>query len=304
MKLIDDIVELLSDKAGSLTDAMLKTKVLMHKIGHKELAEWVNDELNGYGPDKIVPEYRVIAIRLFGTVSNIAVRYPHTPLPTSHLSDKERLVVTEKKLRESIQVLERYAASDNSLTAPVKPEWFPRIKKGGIEKSFQIEQAWTQFEPAQLVGVLIEVRSRLLDFVLNLKDELGDIPEDDMKEAAKGVNAEALFNAAVFGDNTTVIVGHNNTTTITNTVTKGDFNSLAETLKKAGVDEADIVELQTAVTDDDPAIVTETKQFGPKVKEWMGKMTLKAIGGAWTIGLAAGGKLLADAVGSYYGIGS
>ncbi|MFM0428181.1 hypothetical protein PQQ75_04125 [Paraburkholderia aspalathi] len=304
MKLLNDIVDLLSDKAGSLTDAMLKTKVLMHKIGHKELAEWVSDELNGYGPDKIVPEYRVISIRLFGNVSNIAVRQTHTPLPTSHLSDKQRLVVTEKKLRESIQVLERYAASDNSLIAQVKPEWFPAIKKGGIEKSFQIEQAWTQFEPGQVVGVLIEVRSRLLDFVLNLQDELGDIPEDEMKDAAKGVNAEAMFNAAVFGDNTTVIVGHNNATTITNTVTKGDFNSLADTLKKAGVDEADVAELQAAVNDDNPATVTETKQFGPKVKEWMGKMTQKAIGGAWTIGLAAGGKLLADAVGGYYGIGS
>ncbi|NPT62296.1 hypothetical protein [Paraburkholderia elongata] len=98
--------------------------------------------------------------------------------------------------------------------------------------------------------------------------------------------------------------GNSNVTTITNTVTKGDFNSLAETLKKSGVDAADVAELQAAVNHDDPATVAETKQFGPKVKEWMGKMTMKAIGGAWTIGLAAGGKLLADAVGGYYGIGS
>lgn len=75
-------------------------------------------------------------------------------------------------------------------------------------------------------------------------------------------------------------------------------------MEKAGVDEADVAEFQAAVSHDDPATVTETKQFGPRGKEWMGKMTLKAIGGAWTIGLAAGRKLLADAVGGYYGIGS
>lgn len=34
MKLLDDIVDVLSDKTGSLTDAMLKTKVLMHGIHH------------------------------------------------------------------------------------------------------------------------------------------------------------------------------------------------------------------------------------------------------------------------------
>ncbi len=49
MKLLNEIIDLLSDKAGSLTDAMLKTKVLMHRIGHKELAEWVSAELGGYG---------------------------------------------------------------------------------------------------------------------------------------------------------------------------------------------------------------------------------------------------------------
>ena len=48
MRLLEEIVNLLSDKGGSLTDALLKTKVLMHRIGHKELAGWVNDELNGY----------------------------------------------------------------------------------------------------------------------------------------------------------------------------------------------------------------------------------------------------------------
>ena len=51
MQLLKDIVALLSDKDGSLTGALLKTKVLLHQIGHKELAEWVNDELNGYGED-------------------------------------------------------------------------------------------------------------------------------------------------------------------------------------------------------------------------------------------------------------
>lgn len=69
-----------------------------------------------------------------------------------------------------------------------------------------------------------------------------------------------------------------------------------------GADPAEILELQAAVSDDDPKAVAETEQFGPRVKAWMGKMSEKAIGGAWSIGIAAGGKLLADALGSYYGI--
>jgi AbiTii len=48
--LADDIISLLSDEKSSLSEALLKTKVFLYQIGKKELAEWVNHELNSY-PD-------------------------------------------------------------------------------------------------------------------------------------------------------------------------------------------------------------------------------------------------------------
>ncbi|WP_175787123.1 hypothetical protein [Burkholderia anthina] len=302
MQLLQDIIVLLSDKDGSLTDALLKTKVLMHRIGHKELAGWVNDELSGYTKDQPVPDYRVIQTRIYGNLANIAWRYPRTQLPTVHLSTELKEKFCVERLRQSIQVLEQLSKSDGSLVSPIAPEWHHALAKGAIEPSFHIENAWVQFEPTQLVTVLIEVRSRLLDFTLNLQNELGDVAEDDMKEAAKGIDAPAMFASAVFGDNTTVVIGNSNQTTVTNSVTRGDFAGLAKTFKDSGVSEVDVSELKAAVDDDDPDAVAETKQFGPKVRAWMGKMSEKAISGAWSVGIAAGGKLLADALGSYYGI--
>ena len=55
MKLVDELVDLLSDESTSLSAALLKTKVLLHKIGHKELVEWVNHELNGYEDKDSLP---------------------------------------------------------------------------------------------------------------------------------------------------------------------------------------------------------------------------------------------------------
>lgn len=48
--LLDEIIALLGDQNARLSDALLKTKILLHQIGKKELAEWVNHELNGYPP--------------------------------------------------------------------------------------------------------------------------------------------------------------------------------------------------------------------------------------------------------------
>ncbi|CAN7808019.1 hypothetical protein [Paraburkholderia hospita] len=302
MRLLEEIVNLLSDKDGSLTDALLKTKVLMHRIGHKELADWVNDELNGYTSDRPVPDYRVIPIRLHGDVSNIAWRYPATQLPTAHLDKDVRERFRIEKLRQSVQVLEQLSEGTDSLMRPVQPEFYALLAKGGIDPSFHIDRAWVQFEPTQIVNVLIEVRSRLLDFALNLQGELGDVTDDKMKEAAKGIDAPGMLASAVFGDNTTFVFGNNNATTITNAVNKGDFASLAKAFRDKGVSEADVAELKAAVDDDDPIAVAETKQFGPKIKMWMTTMTAKAINGVWGIGIGAAGNLLADTIGRYYGI--
>jgi len=301
MQLLKDIVTLLSDKHGSLTDALLKTKVLLHRIGHKELADWVNDELNGYGEGKSVPAYRVVRARLLGNVQNSAWRFSKHGLPTAHLPDDMRKSLLEAPLRESVGVLEQFAAKpDSSLSIPVPPEFNGLLGKP-IQNAW-VTSAWTQIEATQVLSVLIEIRSRLLDFVLNLQDQIGDVAEDNMKEAAQGIDAAGMFASAVFGDNATVVIGNSNETTITNAVTKGDFAALAKAFKATGVSDAEIAELQAAVSDDDPKAVAQTKQFGPKVKTWMGKMSEKAIGGAWSIGIAAGGKLLADALGNYYGI--
>jgi hypothetical protein len=302
MKLLDDIVNLLSDENGSLSDALLKTKVLMHKIGHKELADWVNDELTGYGQGKEVPAYRLVAIRVYGSVSNMAIRYPNTPLPIAGMPKEDREKWTRRTFRDSIQVLERYAANTDSLKAPIQPEFFQFFAKAGLEKSFIIERAWTQFEPNQIVHVLMEVRSRLLDFALNLQGKLGDVPENAMKEAAKEIDARGMLSRAIFGDNTTVIIGDNNSTAITNTATKGDFKALSEIFRKAGVVEADLEDLRVAVEGEDAVTVAQERRFGPKVRAWMTKMTGKAIDGTWAIGIGAGGNLLADAIGRYYGI--
>lgn len=301
MQLLKDIVTLLSDKDGSLTDALLKTKVLMHRIGHKQLADWVNDELNGYGDDKPLPAYRVVGTRLLGNVQNTAWRMDKYGLPTAHLPENVRKNLLEAQLRQSVGVLEQFAAKpDTRLSSPIPPEF-----NGLLGKPFEnawVTSAWTQIEATQILSVLIEIRSRLLDFALNLQDQLGDVAEDNMKEAAKGIDAAGMFASAVFGDNTTFVIGNSNETTITNTVTKGDFAALAKAFKDTGVSEADVDALKAAVDDDDAKAVADTKQFGPKVKAWMGKMSEKAISGAWTIGIAAGGKLLADAIGRYYGI--
>jgi hypothetical protein len=59
------IIDILSDENGSLNGALLKTKVLLHTIGKKDLVPWVDNELKGYPDDDSVPEYRSMCLDKF-----------------------------------------------------------------------------------------------------------------------------------------------------------------------------------------------------------------------------------------------
>jgi hypothetical protein len=299
MKLIDEIIDLLSDKNGSITDALLKTKVLMHKIGHKELAEWVNDELNGYEKYKPVPSYRIVNSRVVGNLQNFAAIYGNQQLPTGHLPEKVRKYLHEHELRESISVLEQYTTNpDKHLTTQLAPEFYEDI--GEALEGAWVQKAWLQMEPTQIMHGLTEIRSRLLDFVLDLQDKLGGIEESEVKEVAKRIDAPAMFQHTVFGDNTTVVVGNQNTTTIKNTVKKGDFSSLASALGSQGVSNDDITTLKTAIDQDTDTIDIEKKEFGPAVRAWMSTMMVKVINSSWQIELGVAGGLLTEALKAYY----
>ena len=298
MKLLNEIVELLSHQDGSLTDALLKTKVLMHRIGHVELVGWVNDELNGYPVEKEVPEYRVIQSKLIGHLQNSAWSHSNVMLPTGHLEDKFKKYFHESKMRESISVLEKHASSTQGhLTVSVPPE-FHRLIDDVIGGGFGVTRMWIQMEPTQVLHCLTEIRSRLLDFVLGLQDELGEVDESNLKEAAKSIDAPTMFQNMVVGDNATIVIGNQNTTNVTNTIQQGDWASLADTLKQNGVSEEDVEELNRAIADDGP--LTAEQGFGPSVKDWMKKMWTKAVDTSWSIELGIAGNLLSDALKAYY----
>lgn len=123
MQLLQKIIDTLSDERGSLTDALLKTKVVMHQIGHAELSRWVTNELNGYDGDADLPEYRKISGRIFGELHYPGAIRRDYPLVIGHLPKKTIEPLIDHDMADSISVLEKYAAA-GGLRVTVPPEYF------------------------------------------------------------------------------------------------------------------------------------------------------------------------------------
>lgn len=298
MKLIDEIVDLLSSEHGSLTDALLKTKVLLHNLGQTDLIAWVNSELNGYGEQQELPKYRVVPAQVLANLVSMTFQANSHPLPIGHLSEKQREGLETAKMRQSLAVLEKFSHKpEGSLESPIPLEANALLGKS-LASGVSIQRAWSEIQISSIVQILTEVRSRLLDFILQLRDELPDEPTDSQKQS---VDTRSLFNNAILGDNATIIIGDKNKADIVNLHLKGNFDALTHELKKYNVTDEDIERLQTAIQEDEPNIDPKSKEFGASVKAWMQRMLHKAVETSWQIELGMASAILTDALKHYYG---
>ena len=240
--LIDEIIALLSTDQGSITDALLKTKILLHQIGQRELTAWVNEELNGYGSEAKLPPYRVLHAHVLGNVSNLRFRATSHPIPIGHLPDNVREGLENIPVTDSLAVVQQLASGE-SLRRPLPLETNPRLARG-FAQGTHVEQAWCEVSSVDMKNIIFQVRSRLLDFMLDLKNSLGPLSsENDVKRGAEAIDAPSLFQRAIFGSHATIIVGNSNKQHVGSVIIQGDFNSLAMNLKRLGVNEAAIKEL-------------------------------------------------------------
>jgi hypothetical protein len=302
MKLISEIIDILSSEEPDLTNALIKTKVLLYRLGQKDLIGWVNSELNGYKDDDDLPAYRILPAVVLVNASNIAWQATSHQIPLAHLKKHVRDWLEKARFQQSIGVLEELAKG-KSVVRRIPMEMIPLLNKG-LANDFQIQSAWCEISKTSLIQALVEVRSRLLDFMLELNKEFSGEMTDEEAEAkikSKSVDPASMFSGAFFGDNATVVIGDANRLQISNKISKGNFTELAEELKKHDVSEDDIMKLEGAIAKDEGCNDHKKKIFGPSVKAWITEMIGKAVNTTWQIGIGTAGNLLAAGLQSFYG---
>ena len=304
MKLVDEIVQLLSDENASLTAALLKTKVLLFKIGQKDLAEWVNRELNGYSDEDAIPAYRVLPAQVLANVANAAYQFNSHPIPIGHLSESRRKSLENSEMRQSLAVLEKLVSGgkpSGSLSGTIPMEWNGVLGKS-LSPGMRIQKAWCEIGVPSISGIFIQVRSRLLDFLLELNDQLpGDIDDSQVKQRVEKINTHAIFKGAIFGDNTTIVVGTANSPIVTNTSLVGNIDALAEELRKQGVSAGQIESLRVAIAEDEGKTTEASKQFGPAVRGWLDSLVINSASISGQIELAIVANIITTKLQAFYG---
>lgn len=305
MKLLQEIVDLLSADIPNLENALFKSQVLAHRLGEKEMAAWVGAELKGYGDPASVPDYRKLPIIVMAALNNGVYRYAEQSVPMMRVDKWLRDKLETRRITESVIVVEQWARKDTDMAIVIPPENYPYLKVG-IDKSYDIERAWGRHSAGAFSQVVVEVRSRLLELALQVQDKIPHEPEaESIMDVSKEAAVSQVFRNTVYGSNNTIVVGAGSIQNVTNSILQNDLDSLVKAMAASGVKLEDLAEMRAAIQEDASTKEVKTKKgFGPAIRRWIVKMVGKAAEGGWDVGVSAAGGIIASAVAAYYGFGA
>ncbi|MBD2784825.1 abortive phage resistance protein [Xenorhabdus sp. DI] len=293
--------DMASSSSTDVGELLSRAKMISVKLGLKDISEWIEHELNGYPSIDVLPSYRILKhapIKAF----NPYIGWIPTQLGNLENSNAELYeMLTTVHINNPVSMLTEFSKSDTILHSDLPPFMATLLQKtSGLD--FRV--AWC-INPAQIINVFSNIKSRILDWALLLesKNILGEglLFSSEEKNEAIGmtVNNTNNFHGNV---NNAGTIGAGNTGDIhqQNTITAGDFDSLERQLKDYGVEDNDISELKEIVQNSPNPISSDN--FGDKIGGWIGNMIGKAYSGSLKIAGTAAPALLTNAICHYYGI--
>ena len=170
-----------------------------------------------------------------------------------------------------------------------------------LSNHFSIERAWCEIQTHDMQNIIIQVRSRLLDFLLEVKSSIGgDVTDGNIKSKASTIDARNLFSKTIFGPNTTIIIGDNNSQTVRIDNKQGDLDGLINILKLAGISESDTASLKVAISADEES--GKKASFEGKTGNWLNKLLTRAAAGGIGVSVDVVSSVVVKALCTYMGI--
>lgn len=292
----------LVDPSVPVSDILRKAKVLGHLLKNDEFSRWVNAELEGYETADAVPDYRKLGPSTLGRFGGPLNRTITQEIPLSYLPDNLHALTEPVGIGMGVKAIEAAAAeaaTEDNHQVPWPPEAVVQAR-GHIRMTggFELVHAWRPFSKVQMEEILDQVRNRLLEFLLQLQQIDPKVMKSEAAiVAVSGDQVQNTFNTAIFGKGNIVAAGIGVTQAVTQVKTK-DPNSLLSHLRSHECPEDALAELQSALAEDGER---PREQLGDAVKSWLGRTTVKALDGAWKVGVEVAPSLLKEALFQYYG---
>ena len=299
MSLLNEICNDLTNESAGLPNTLRKALMLAYELQSQELKDWATCELYGYRTADLTPDYRRLNLPVFGTFHGpFQGKMTKVPISTNGLHESVKGYADTLVFTESVAALESMLSSHHeAFYRTFNPELTKLLRNSvPMTGDMVLFEAYHQIPRYLFARIADSVKTRLLIFVLGWQEK-NMTPGNTGNGNAKHYMVRNIFNTTISGGNNIIVTGEV-VRQSHNLVQNGNIDSLLEHLRSNGVGEDDLRDLNNAVVSE-PNV--PGNGFGPKVTAWLGKMTTKAISGAWQASVSDAPAMLVKALQQFYG---
>jgi hypothetical protein len=292
--LLEEIIE---GASGTMPLATLLRKclTLVTRLKSQSAIEWIKWELGGYPQQGAeLPDYRKLSLVIKANLIDLMMKADGWTVPPEYLG-KDAQAWTSYDCRDGIAAIEHLIES-NTPTIHLRMRNLHAFLVSKNITDMEIVSAWGELSSSRLKHILDTVRTRVLEFALELEEMYPDASAVKSATPADSKAVDQIFINHIYGPAN--VVGTASQSNIVLNVTKGDFASLERVLSEQGISSSDIRTLKAAL---DAEPTPPAKGFGPRVAAWIGSIMKKTAEGALKAAGTEGVGLIMKAIGSYYG---
>jgi hypothetical protein len=308
MSLLREIQDGATEDSVSLGSLLRKTKLLAARIGVKDIGVWAERELSGYNSIVELPPYRgpfdvTVLGNAFGPYGSAL---KHFPIPSLALSEEYRDGHLFKLyFLQGVVELESLAAAKETLCAPWSADMvmgFPIMTREGmvkIDPTMTFVEIWKEVPYPTIIGVLDAVRTRLLDLSMQIGEE--EPAAEREQRLAHPERAARLFYTTVYAQSANVAVGNRDVNQTQKLPAPFDADGLMSYLRKLGLDDEMIDDLQDALEEDAEEAGEGEKPKGPgrRVLAWLKNVS---VAGTTKVGVPVATSLITQALLHHFGL--
>ncbi len=205
-------------------------------------------------------------------------------IPQFVIDDSHRDSLFKVYIKQSVGELEQLArgrADTNRVTIPWSGDTILYYQQKEIYQGYALSDAWQVITTTAILGILEDIRTRVLEFVITIEKEL-DIDIMDYDNNKKPLETPAQekvgqrFNMTINGGSNFAFGNSGTPNQQTIQVQPGDLQSLKEKLAQLGVPDVFLNDLDTALAKD----ADSEEQPGLYVNSWFGRLMSKVGTGA------------------------
>lgn len=279
------------DESEPLAGLLRKCLLLGAETGSDALCEWARRELNGWGDEDDVPDYRKLHDAPIG-YNSISGNTWATGLTISRLQlpKKAREVLpVELEFRQPVEELEQHASAKSLLFRTNRLAYAETMWNTELHMFQQVSNLHYTMSGSTVAGMLGQIRTKLVDFVADLTagTPLTGLPGKERVDAAVHARIGDVYNTTIMKADGPLAIGSGAEAKTEGLSVDDALRLLAEVRTSAeDVPAEDRAELDQAIDDLQATLEEDQPETGEVVRR-AGKVRAAAQGVAQKVGMLA-----------------